>query len=110
MKKVKDMSKVLAKFRLSQLDTPTWAPEGSASVQFQGVQGEPFGPATPSAYANMLIHNAAAAQVFKDAYQQYVDECKAVRDRRDAGDATAQYPSQPEFFVTFKLDDGTGSE
>jgi hypothetical protein len=104
------MSKVLAKFRLAQLDTPTWAPEGSVSVQFQGVQGEPFGPATPSAYASMLIHNAEAAQVFKDAYKAYVDECIAVRDRRDAGDSTAQYPSQPEFYVTFELDDGTGAD
>lgn len=100
------MSKVLAKFRLSQLDTPTWAPEGSASLQFQGVQGEPFGPATPSAYATMLIHNPAAAQVFKDAYKKYVDECNTVRQRRDAGEANAPYPSQPEFYVTFQLDEG----
>lgn len=104
------MSKVLAKFRLSQLDTPTWAPEGSASVQFQGVQGEPFGPATPSAYASLLIHNQAAAQVFKDAYQKYVDECKTVKAARDAGDANAPYPSQPEFYVTFKLDTGEGAD
>lgn len=104
------MSTVLAKFRLSQLDTPTWAPEGAVSLQFQGVQGEPFGPATPSAYASMLIHNPAAAQVFKDAYQAYLEKVKAVADARNGGDATAQYPSQPEFYVTFKLDDGSGSE
>ncbi len=107
------MSKVLAKFRakfrLSQIED---GPDGSVLVQFQGVQGEPFGSATPSAYVQMSIHNAAAAQVFKDAYKAYLAEIEKRRalDSRATPEALSAYPSQPEFYVTFKLDTGEGAE
>jgi len=39
-----------------------------AFVQLNGVQGEPFGSATPSAHLEMLIVNPAAAAVFFNAH------------------------------------------
>src|SRR5579859_6031055 len=101
------MSKVLAKFRLTNLEDAKYATEGAISVQFMGVQGEPFGPATPSAHATMVIQNTAAAQVFKDAYTAYVEAAKVWQAADSTTRTRGDYPKQPEFYVTFKLDDGT---
>lgn len=100
------MSKVLAKFRLSNVEDTKWATEGAVSLRFDAVQGEPFGPATPSAFVQMLVQNPAAAAIFKEAYAEYVAKAQAWLDAGRVG----EYPKQPEFYVTFKLDDGTGAE
>lgn len=80
------MSKVLAKFRVVKIShVEAWANgkvEGH-EIQMAPVQGEPFGPATPSGQISMLILNSAAAE---------------------------QFHLGKEYFVTFKQDDGTGSE
>lgn len=102
------MSKVLAKFRLSNVEDAKYALEGSAALQFSGVQGEPFGPATPSAYLNMVVQNSASAAIFRRAYEEYLAKARAWADADKA--TRGESPHQPEFFVTFKLDDGTGSE
>lgn len=99
------MRTVQAKFRLAQLDTPAWAPEGSASVVFYGVQGEPFGSATPSAYCTMLIHNAAAAGMFKHDYTAYLADVVEwqTSEQHKPADQRAPAPKQPEYLVTFEL-------
>ncbi len=66
-----------ARFRLDQVNRSRGfykepgaqeAKSGEAAyVHLNGVQGEPFGSATPSAHLEMLIVNPAAAQVFFDA-------------------------------------------
>ena len=65
------MSQVLGRFYLTQVSRVPYYTGGekveAVKVSFAGVQGEPFGPATPQANAEMLIVNPAAAQVFLDA-------------------------------------------
>ncbi len=68
---------VQARFRLyNVLPAQAWSrpdpekPEqfvGAALVTLYGVQGEPFGSATPSARVEMVIANAEAARMFIDA-------------------------------------------
>ena len=108
------MSKVLTKFVMIGLETqrdiehdysdrnsPTYGQVVRAGeacvVKFSGVRGEPFGKYTPSASAQMTILNPAAAAIFREAWETYVK----------SGDPNAK---APEFYVTFKLDDSTGSE
>ncbi len=65
------MSQVLARFYLVEVTRTPYYTGGetkeATKVRFSGVQGEPFGPATPQASAEMLIVNPAAAQVFLNA-------------------------------------------
>lgn len=101
------MSKVLAKFWLGNVEDAKYATtDGAVSLQFYAVQGEPFGPATPSGYLTMVVQNTAAAAIFRDAFAAYLEVAKRWNDPAIRGD----YPKQPEFYVTFKLDDGTGSD
>ena len=104
--------RVLAKFRIVGLESqrnverpynaetreygPVTAGE-SCNVRLQAVQGEPFGKYTPNGQVQMTINNPAAAAVFREAWERFV--------KADDPEAKA-----PEFFVTFKEDDGTGSE
>lgn len=80
------MSMVLAKFRVVKIShVEAWV-NGKVEaheIQMAPVQGEPFGPATPSGQVQMLILHDAAAE---------------------------QFHLGKEYFVTFKLDDGTGPE
>lgn len=103
------MSTFQAKFRLSSLDDAKYAPEGAVTATFMGVQGEPFGSATPSAYCQMTIHNAAVSEILKEKYLAYLSAIKAHRDGVDAGaiEKTAAYPTQPEFLITFAPTDET---
>lgn len=59
------MSSVRARFRLDE----HYRFRGNTEmhrVKLGAVQGEPFGPATPSGQLDMTIANLAAAQVFAD--------------------------------------------
>lgn len=103
------MSKVLAKFRLTQLQDATYAPAGSAHLTLMAVEGEPFGSATPNGYIQMTIHNPAAVKPFKDAYQAYLDAIEVFKTL-PAEERAKGVPKQPEFYVSFKFDDGKGSE
>lgn len=96
--------RVLAKFYLSTL-TESKFPEGyetidedgkrkwaykdvsGASLKMYGVQGEPFGSATPSASLDMAIKNPAAAAVFVEAYREWLNNPGS---------------KMPEFYVTFE--------
>lgn len=107
------MSKVLAKFDLEacqayyetghQGDIPYLT---SAQVTFNAVKGEPFGPYTPFGRIQMGILNVPAAAVFVKAWDAYV---AAIQEASQAGKSVADI-HHPQFFVTFKEDDGTGSE
>lgn len=49
---------------------PNWQESGlSDQFRLSGVQGEPFGPATPSASIDMVIQNKEAAQIFIEALE-----------------------------------------
>ena len=71
------MMSIHARFRLDQvnrsrgfykeLGAQEAIPVEAAHVHLYGVQGEPFGSATPSAHLEMLIVNPAAAKVFFNA-------------------------------------------
>jgi hypothetical protein len=95
------MSKVLCKFQVTEIiemvnhyrgQTPVSSDYGKGGhaggetakkIKLAAVMGEPFGPATPQGSVEMLIVNPAAAEHF------HVGK---------------------EYYVTFKEDDGTGSE
>lgn len=103
------MSKVLAKFRVTNVEDAKYAVnEGAVNLVLTAVQGEPFGPATTNGYITMTIQNPAAAQSFKDAYEAYLAQGRAWQEADAA--TRGGYPLQPEFYVTFKHDDGTGSD
>lgn len=72
------MSSVLCRFSLTETarirsytqstdGDSKWIPSEAARVRLSPVQGEPFGPATPSGNIEMVIVNTAASQIFLDA-------------------------------------------
>lgn len=81
------MSKVLTKFRVTMLSQfESWANGSKVTAQevtLAPVQGEPFGPATPSGQIKMVILNSAAA---------------------------SQFHLGSEYYVTFQKDEGLGAE
>lgn len=106
------MSKVLAKFDLEACQAyyetghqGDIAHLASATVTLNAVKGEPFGPYTPFGRIQMGILNPAAAAVYVKAWDAHVAE---VQEASKAG-RSLNIP-HPQFYVTFKLDDGTGSE
>lgn len=76
-RKEKQLSSVRARFRLDKVtrvqgwyktpgSTEAPHPVESAMIRLNAVQGEPFGPATPTGLMEMTIMNPAASQVFFD--------------------------------------------
>jgi hypothetical protein len=107
------MSNVLAKFALESVQDyyetghkDDVAFLTSATITLNAVKGEPFGPYTPFGRIQMGILNSAAAAVFVKVWQKHV---AAMQEASRTG-GQVHWPSHPEFYVTFKLDDGTGSE
>lgn len=106
------MSKVLAKFDLEACQ-PYYetghqgdvAFLSSATVTLNAVKGEPFGPYTPFGRIQMGILNPAAAAVFVKAWDAYLE--KVQEQSRQGKTLSGEHP---QFYVTFKLDTGEGSE
>ena len=69
------MGQVVARFRVTGVELIPSQKYGAnpperytaTRVKLYGVQGGPFGEATPSANCEMTIHNPEAAKVFEDA-------------------------------------------
>jgi len=106
------MSKVLAKFDLESVQAfyetghqGDIAYLASATVMLNAAKGEPFGPYTPFGRIQMGILNPAAAAVYVKAWDAYIAK---VQEASKTG-KSLNIP-HPQFYVTFKVDDGTGSE
>lgn len=70
------MTAVQAQFHMNEYTRLNSWSSGSVKVtkvQLSGVQGEPFGSATPQASIGMLIANDEAAQFFQDAFENGQD-------------------------------------
>lgn len=105
------MSKVLAKFHLTECSTQkyetserdpetgeyTRGVEVATHIKMTATQGEPFGKYTPFGTIDMIIKNEGAAKPFTEAWDEWI----ANKDPKVAA---------PEFYVMLQRDHGRGWE